>query len=61
MNYNLDDVIEELEISAKEALKDGGTSNWGHRTLQIVAWLKDYREFLKGSEDSEEEVKRSEE
>ncbi len=52
MNYNLDDVIEELETSAKEALKDGGTSEWGHRTLQVVEWLKDYREFLKASYDS---------
>ena len=56
MNYNLDDVIEELETSAKEALKDGGTSNWGHRALQIVEWLKDYREFLKSSYDSCETV-----
>ena len=51
MDYKLNDVIEELETSAKEALKDGGTSNWGHRTLQVVEWLKDYKrlkEQLKG-------------
>jgi hypothetical protein len=56
MDYKLNDVIEELETSAKEALKDGGTSNWGHRTLQVVEWLKDYREFLKSSSDSCETI-----
>ena len=56
MDYKLNDVIEELETSAKEALKNGGTSDWGRRTLQIVEWLKDYREFLKASDDSCETV-----
>lgn len=45
MNYNLDEVIDTLQKSATEALKDGGTSEWGHRTLQIVEWLKEYREL----------------
>jgi hypothetical protein len=55
MDYKLDEVIDTLQESATEALKDGGTSEWGHRTLQIVEWLSDYKEFLKGSEDSCEE------
>ena len=55
MDYKLDEVIDTLQESATEALKDGGTSEWGHRTLQIVEWLSDYRNFLKGSEDSCEE------
>lgn len=47
MDYNLDDVIDELETLAKDALKDGGTSNWGHRTLQVVEWLKELKKSRK--------------
>lgn len=43
MDYKLDEVIDTLQESATEALKDGGTSEWGHRTLQVVEWLKEYR------------------
>ena len=56
MDYKLDEVIDTLQKSATEALKDGGTSEWGHRTLQVVEWLKDYKEFLKASGDSCETV-----
>ena len=39
--YDINEVIDTLQESATEALKDGGTSEWGHRTLQIVEWLKE--------------------
>ena len=60
MEYDLQIVINQLEESAKAALKDGGTSDWGHRTLQIVEWLKDYRrlkELDKAIADTKEDTK----